>query len=112
VEEKRHVPFAIARVYWIYGVPGGAWRGGHAYRTNSEMLVALSGSFDVTVDDGHGRYRHALNRGYVGLLVPEMTWRTVENFSTNAVCLCLASGPYDPEDYVRTYDEFLELTSS
>src|SRR4051794_22513490 len=107
LEGGGHVPFDIARVYWIYAVPGGAWRGGHALKTTSEMLIALSGSFDVMVDDGESRFRHTLNRGYLGLLVPAMTWRTVENFSTNAVCLCVASGPYDEDDYIRDYADFV-----
>ena len=110
VEGERHVPFAIRRAYWIYDVPGGAVRGGHAYRTLHEVFIALSGSFDVTVDDGRGSTaRYALNRSYFGLYVPAMQWRTLENFSTNAVCLILASAPYDEGDYLRDYDAFCHL---
>jgi hypothetical protein len=107
VEGERDVPFAIRRVYWIYDVPGGTARGGHAYRTGEEVFVSLSGSFDLTVDDGHGStVRHALNRSYYGVHVPALTWRWLENFSTNGVCLVLASQPYDENDYLRDYDEF------
>jgi len=103
----REIPFAIRRAYWIYEVPGGEVRGGHAYRTLHEVFIALSGSFDVTVDDGRGStVRYVLNRSYTGLYVPPMMWRTLENFSTNAVCLILASEHYDEGDYMRDYDEF------
>jgi dTDP-4-dehydrorhamnose 3,5-epimerase-like enzyme len=107
IEGGEHVPFAIRRVYWIYDVPGGERRGGHAYRTLEEFFVALSGSFDVVVDDGRGDVRHVvLNRSYFGLYVPPMTWRHLESFSTNAVCLILASQPYDEADYLRDHAEF------
>jgi dTDP-4-dehydrorhamnose 3,5-epimerase-like enzyme len=109
IEAHRHVPFAIERAYWIYHVPGGQLRGGHAYRTLEELVVALSGSFDVVVDDGADVHRFTLNRSYRGLLIPRLLWRHLENFSTNAVCLILASQPYDPEDYIRDYDQFSEL---
>ncbi len=110
VEGRRDVPFSIRRVYWIYDVPGGAVRGGHAYRALEEVFVALSGSFDLTVDDGCGStVRHTLNRGYYGIYVPAMMWRTLSNFSTNAVCLLFASRHYDEDDYVRDYDEFCDL---
>jgi WxcM-like, C-terminal len=107
VEGGEHVPFDIRRAYWIYGVPGGEKRGGHAYRELDEVLIALSGSFDVHLDDGSRRRSHVLNRGYVGLYVPSMIWRELEDFSTNAVCLILASEPYDEADYVRDKVEFL-----
>src|SRR3954464_2094765 len=107
VEGHGHVPFAIRRAYWIYGVPGGEKRGGHAYRELREVIVSLSGSFLVHVDDGVRRRSHLLNRGYVGLYVPNMIWRELDGFSTNAVCLILASGPYDPADYVRDKVEYL-----
>jgi dTDP-4-dehydrorhamnose 3,5-epimerase-like enzyme len=107
IEGGEHVPFAIRRAYWIYDVPGGERRGGHAYRTLEEFFVALSGSFDVVVDDGRGDVRHVvLNRSYFGLHVPPMTWRHLENFSTNAVCLILASQRYDEADYLRDHAEF------
>ena len=95
------MPFEIARAYWIYDVPGGAHRGGHAYRELEELVIALSGSFEVSVDDGVQRSSFTLNRGYVGLYIPRATWRTLSHFSTNAVCLCLASAPYDESDYLR-----------
>ena len=107
VEGDAHVPFAIRRVYWIYGVPGGEKRGGHAYRERHEVIVAVSGSFEVHVDDGVRRRSHLLNRGYVGLYVPKMIWRELDHFSTNAVCLILASARYDPADYVRDKVEYL-----
>jgi hypothetical protein len=110
VEQTEDVPFPIRRVYWIYDVPGGAARGGHAYRTLEELFIALSGSFDLTVDDGVGStLRQTLNRSYYGVYVPAMTWRRLENFSTNAVCLILASQHYDEGDYVRDYQAFREL---
>jgi oxalate decarboxylase/phosphoglucose isomerase-like protein (cupin superfamily) len=107
VEGERDVPFAIRRVYWIYDVPGGTARGGHAYRSGEELFVALSGSFELTVDEGRGStVRHVLNRSYYGVYVPALTWRRLENFSTNGVCLVLASQPYDEADYLRDYEEF------
>ena len=109
IEAHRHVPFGIERAYWIYHVPGGQIRGGHAYHELEELVVALSGSFDVVVDDGREIQRFTLNRGYQGLLLPRMLWRHLENFSTNAVCLILASRPYSAEDYIRDYDEFSAL---
>jgi dTDP-4-dehydrorhamnose 3,5-epimerase-like enzyme len=110
IEGENHIPFHVRRTYWIYDVPGGERRGGHAYRTLHELFVALSGSFDVVVDDGSGPEHVVLNRSYVGLHVPPMTWRHLENFSTNAVCLILASEYYDEADYVRDRDEFNTLT--
>lgn len=112
VEGGTNVPFGIARVYWIYDVPGGAHRGGHAYRELEELLVAISGSFEVTLDDGRTRSTYTLNRGYVGLHVPRMTWRTLREFSTNAVCLCLASAAYDAGDYIRDYSEFTSAANA
>jgi len=109
VEGGRHIPFAIRRAYWIYGVPGGERRGGHAYQRLHEVIIALSGSFEVHLDDGTRRRTHVLSRGYVGLYVPNMIWRELENFSTNAVCLILASEPYSEGDYLRDYAEFLQL---
>jgi hypothetical protein len=111
IEGDNHIPFAVRRTYWIYDVPGGERRGGHAYRTLHEFFVALSGSFDVVLDNGRGaRQTVVLTRSYVGLHVPPMTWRHLENFSTNAVCLILASEHYDEADYLRDRDEFLALT--
>lgn len=108
VEARRHVPFDIRRVYWIYAVPGGGKRGGHAYRRLHEVIVALSGSFDVVLDDGADRRTVLLNRSYVGLYVPNMIWRQLESFSTNAVCLILASAHYDESDYLRSRAEYLD----
>jgi hypothetical protein len=107
IEGGRHVPFQIERTYWTYDVPGGACRGGHAYRRLEEFVVALSGAFDVIVDDGQREQRFVLNRSYFGLYIPCLTWRRVENFSTNAVCMVLASRPYEEHDYIRDYDEFV-----
>jgi hypothetical protein len=113
VEGVRDMGFPIRRVYWIYDVPGGAARGGHAYRTLEETFVALSGSFDLVVDDGSGAtVRHTLNRSYYGVHVPAMVWRRLENFSTNAVCLILASEHYDERDYIRDYREFREIRAA
>lgn len=109
VEGVTHIPFAIARVYWIYDVPGGETRGGHAYRELDEFLISLSGSFDVVLDDGAEKRVIQLNRSYYGLYVPRMMWRHLENFSTNAVCLILASTAYDEHDYVRNYDQYRQL---
>lgn len=111
VEGGNHLPFEIARTYWVYDVPGGAHRGGHAYRQLEELVIALSGSFEATVDDGVQRSTFTLNRGYVGLYLPRMTWRTLSHFSTNAVCMCLASAPYDESDYIRSYAEYLDLVA-
>lgn len=109
VEGGRHVPFAVKRAYWIYDVPGGGTRGGHAHHTLDEFLIALSGSFDVCLNDGTGDRVISLNRSYLGALVPRRTWRRLDNFSTNAVCLVLASGPFDDADYIREYEPFLAL---
>lgn len=109
VEGMKHIPFEIRRVYWIYDVPGGETRGGHAYRRLDEFLISLSGSFDVVLDDGAEKRTVQLNRSYYGLYIPRMIWRHLENFSTNAVCLILASTVYDENDYVRHYDQYQQL---
>ncbi len=109
IEELRHIPFKIARAYWIYDVPGGEKRGSHAFREQEEFIVALSGSFDVVLDDGTQTTRYSLNRSYMGVYVPRMTWRTMENFSTNSLCLVLSSTAYAPADYIWDYDEFCRL---
>jgi WxcM-like, C-terminal len=108
VEGTKHIPFAIQRAYWIYDVPGGEKRGGHAYKTLHEYIVALSGSFDVILDDGREKKIFSLNRSYFGLYVPNMIWRTIENYSTNGVTLILASEHYLPNDYIRDYAAFLQ----
>lgn len=105
-EEFKQVPFQIARTYWIYDVPGGEARGGHAYRENEEFIIALSGSFDVILDDGKEKKTFSLNRSYYGLYVPKGLWRQMENFSTNSLALILASTSYNREDYIYDYDEF------
>lgn len=108
IEEFKEIPFKIERVYWIYDVPGGETRGGHAYKTNQEFIVALSGSFDVILDDGKEKKVFSLNRSYYGLYVPKGIWREMDNFSTNSLALVLASTEYDVEDYIRSYDAFLK----
>lgn len=106
IEENKEIPFKIERTYWIYDVPGGEHRGGHAYRENEEFIVALSGSFDVILDDGNVKQTFSLNRSYYGLYVPKGMWREMVNFSTNSLALVLASTKYNEEDYIRDYDEF------
>ena len=109
VEEFKDIPFKIERTYWIYDVPGGETRGGHAYRENREFVVALSGSFDVVLDDGKEKKLFSLNRSYYGLYVPEGMWRQMRNFSTNSLALVLSSTKYSEGDYIRDYQEFLKL---
>lgn len=109
VEQEKHIPFKIVRSYWIYDVPGGEVRGGHAYKENQEFIVALSGSFDVVLDDGKDRKTFSLNRSYYGLYVPQGIWRQMQNFSTNSLALILASTPYDIEDYIHDYAEFKKI---
>ena len=106
IEQENHIPFKIERTYWIYDVPGGEKRGGHAYKENEELIVALSGSFDIIVDDGKEMKTFSLNRSYYGLYVPKGTWREMQNFSTNSLALILSSTKYDENDYIREYDEF------
>ncbi len=108
IEGTRHVPFEVRRTYWIYDVPGGETRGGHAYKRLEEFVVALSGSFNVVVDDGRVKRTFMLNRSYLGLYIPNLIWREIENFSTNSVCLILASLPYSEEDYLRDYEAYLQ----
>lgn len=109
VEQLNHVPFEIKRTYWIYDVPGGESRGGHAYKENQEFIVALSGAFDIVVDDGQQKKTFSLNRSYFGLYVPAGLWREMNNFSTNSVALEFGSMHYDKEDYIRDYNTFLNL---
>lgn len=109
VEEMNHIPFKIERTYWIYDVPGGERRGGHAYRKNEEFIVALSGSFDVLLDDGKERKIFPLNRSYYGLYVPKGIWREMNNFSTNSLALVLSSTRYDPNDYIIDYELFIRF---
>ena len=107
VEGLNHLPFEIKRVYYLYDVPGGAVRGGHAHKKLQQLIIAIAGSFDVILDDGDTRKTISLNRSYQGILIPNMTWRELENFSSGSVCLVLASELYEEEDYYRDYDEFL-----
>ena len=107
IEQFTHIPFGIKRTYWIYDVPGGEVRGGHAYKENEEFIVALSGSFDVILDDGKERKTYSLNRSYYGLYVPKGLWREMNNFSTNSLALILASTVYNAEDYIYDYQEFV-----
>ena len=107
-ENLTQLPFDIRRAYWIYDVPGGTERGGHAYHENTEFVIALSGSFDVLLDDGTSVERISLNRSYYGLLIPKLIWRTMVNFSTNSLALVLSSTEYNPNDYIRDYQEFLK----
>ena len=109
VEQFNHIPFEIKRTYWLYDVPGGECRGGHAYWENQELIIALSGSFDVVLDDGLEKTIYHLNRSYYGLYVPKGIWREMENFSTNSLALVLSSTPYDEKDYIYDYDEFIRL---
>ena len=111
IEELNHVPFKIKRTYWIYDVPGGELRGGHAYDTLEEFIVAISGSLDVVLDDGTVKRTYHLNRSYYGLYVPKKIWRHMENFSTNSLCLILASGDFDDNDYIRDYKQFLAMAN-
>lgn len=110
IEELKDIPFKIERTYWIYDVPGGESRGGHAYKENQEFIVALSGSFDVVLDNGKEKQTFSLNRSYNGLYVPKGMWRVMENFSTNSLALVLSSTKYDKDDYIRDYQEFLEFS--
>ena len=109
VEQLNHIPFEIKRTYWIYDVPGGENRGGHAFIHNEEFIVALSGAFDVIVDDGNEKMKITLNRSYYGLYVPAGLWREMENFSTNSVALEFGSIHYNEQDYIRDYNEYLKL---
>jgi len=107
IEEEIHIPFRIERTYWIYDVPGGQVRGGHAFKEQQELIVALSGSFDVIVDNGIIKETFSLNRSYYGLYVPAGLWRQMQNFSTNSLALVLSSTHYQSDDYIYNYDEFI-----
>lgn len=110
IEQEKHIPFKIKRVYWIYDVPGGQIRGGHAFKEQNECVVALSGSFDVVINDGKTEKRYHLNRSYFGLYIPNMLWRHMDNFSTNSVALVLSSTLFHEDDYIRNFVEFVKLT--
>ena len=109
VEGGNHIPFDIKRVYYLYDVPGGSDRGSHAHRNQHQFVIAMSGSFDIVLDDGDRQRRFHLNRSYYGLYICPMMWRTLDNFSSGGVCMVLASAFYDPADYIRDHDEFLRL---
>jgi hypothetical protein len=112
IEGDKHVPFDIKRVYYLYDVPGGAERGGHAHKDLQQLIIAMSGSFDVVLDDGHGKWRFNLNRSYYGLYLSSMVWRELDNFSSGSVCMVLASTCYEESDYYRNYDEFTDAVRS
>jgi hypothetical protein len=107
IEEENHIPFKIKRVYWIYDVPGGEYRGSHAFKESEEFIVALSGSFDIILHDGKEEKKFLMNRSYYGLYVSKLHFRRLENFSTNSLALILASTPYNEDDYIRNFDKFL-----
>jgi hypothetical protein len=106
VESKGHIPFEIKRIFYLYDVPGGETRAGHALKICDQFVIAVSGSFDVVVKDGVEKTRYSLNRSFYGLYIPAMVWRELENFSSGSVCLVLASETYNADDYIRTYEEF------
>jgi oxalate decarboxylase/phosphoglucose isomerase-like protein (cupin superfamily) len=109
IEENQQVPFAIRRVYYVYDIPGGESRGGHAHKQQQECIIAATGSFDVILDDGTNKWRHHLNRSYYGIYVPQLIWRELDNFSTGSVCLVLASDHFDEADYLRDYNDFVKF---
>ena len=109
IESEGHVPFEVKRCYWIYDVPGGMYREGHAFHEQDEFIVALSGSFDVVLNDGNGEKRYHMARSYYGIFVPHMTWRAIDNFSTNSVAMVLSNTAYDPKDYIEDFNEFKKI---
>lgn len=109
VEEENHIPFKICRVYWIYDVPGGEYRGSHAFKECEEFIIALSGSFDIILHDGKEEKKFSMNRSYYGLYISKLHFRRLENFSTNSLALILASTPYNENDYIRDFDAFLNF---
>ena len=109
IEEETHIPFKIKRTYWIYDVPGGETRGSHAFKESEEFIVAISGSFDVILHDGKSEAKYSLNRSYYGIYVPKLTWRKLENFSTNSLALILSSTSFTENDYIRDFDKFISF---
>ncbi len=112
IEGGNHVPFEIKRVYYLYDVPGGATRAGHGHKTLQQLMIAMSGSFDIELDDGTATKKYHLNRSYNGLYIPSMIWRNIDNFSSGSVCMVLASHFFDEEDYYRDYDQFVAAVKS
>jgi hypothetical protein len=112
IESGRHIPFEIKRLFYLYDVPGGATRGGHAHKALHQVLIAMSGSFTVTVDDGGRRKKFRLNRSYYGLYMPPLIWREIDDFSSGSVCLAVVSDFFDESDYYRTHEEFLNRVRS
>lgn len=111
VEANRHIPFDIKRVYYLYDVPGGSERAGHGHKQLQQLFIAMSGSFDLLIDDGHEKKKYHMNRSYYGLYVCPMIWRDLDNFSSGAVCMVLASDYYDESDYYRKYQDFIEAVN-
>ncbi len=111
-EENNQIPFKIARTYWIYDVPGGQGRGGHAYKSTNEFIIAMAGALDITVDDGSNRKTFTLNRSYYGLYIPKGLWRKMDNFSSASLALEFADTEYDRRDYIEDYQEYLRLKSN
>lgn len=109
IESNKHIPYEIKRIYYLYDVPGGESRGGHAHKMLQQVVIAASGSFDVVVYDGILKYRYHLNRSYYGLYIPKLVWRDLDNFSSGSVCLVLASEFYDEDDYIRDHEEYREV---
>ena len=112
IEDNRQIPFKIKRTYWVYDVPGGEKRGAHAYHHAQEFIVALSGSFNITINDGKNEQTFHLNRSYYGLYLPKMTWRQLDNFSTNSLALVLTDYAYDSLEYIRSFNEFIKLKNA
>ncbi len=112
VEANRHIPFSFSRIYYLYDVPGGSERGGHAHKNLHQFMIAMSGSFDVLLDDGKNKKKVSLNRSHYGLYICPMIWRELDNFSSGAVCMVIASEYYDEADYIRNYDQFLKEANS
>lgn len=112
IEADKHIPFDIRRVYYLYDVPGGSHRGGHAHKDLHQLLIAMSGSFDITLDDGRTKFKYHMNRSYYGLYIPPMIWREIDNFSSGSVCMVLASDHFKESDYYRDYTQFQQATTA
>lgn len=112
IENSNHIPFDISRVYYLYDVPGGSDRGAHAHKNLHQFMIAMAGSFDLLLDDGRNSRKFTMNRSYYGIYICPMMWRYIDNFSSGAVCMVLASAPYDEADYIRSYDAFRQATAT